>query len=790
MRVPALKLLGLGMALSALSGGRAQPVPAAPAVTVLPPANTLMLTQTIQTVFVTVTNFARFTNAGVEMLVLTDTVPLLDDGRVPDAAAGDGTFSGGLLVPAFPTATNFTVRFTTIGEDLSVTNDAGEPLPESWATNVTSITYLAAIRPPNDNFANAIKIGPAGGVVFGTNTGASIEPAEPFHGYDPHVAASVWWAWSPTDNARVLIDTAGSSFDPVLAVYTGTTLENLKPVAWSTNDVYHGLKANVVFDAKAGVTYRIAVAGYDADGVGSIRLSIAPGGAPDDVGPLVTIMSPGGESLFTTNDVSFVGNAKDPEPNATGVALVTLQLNDDLPVPANGTTNWNLTLTLPPGTNVIRAIATDLAGNQGAPFVVVVRYVPALNDDFGEALVLADLAGTITGDSRQATVEPGEPPHAGNEGGHSLWYYYVAPASGSLLLSTEGSTFDTLLAVYEGPSLTNLTLVAANDDATPDSGYSRLTATVLRGHVYHIAIDGFGGATGFVTLQYTFTTTEVLYRLNLLASLGGTVSPPAGLYAEGSTQVVTALPARDYRFLGWQGSLNLAQNPLTLVMTQNYTLSAAFQVTSYTEGFESGGFNPSLPWTSQGNMPWTVLSNVVYAGRFAARSGAISDGQRSVLLLPVILIAGTGTFWVRVSSETGWDALEFYVNRVFQRNWSGDVNWQERQFPVVDGLNTLEWRYVKDANFSSGLDAAFVDNLYLPLPDQAVAARLAIASLNPGPCQIAVQGYPGRAYIIESSLDLAGWTSVCTNSSPSGSWVWTDPNPSSAPARFCRAILQ
>jgi hypothetical protein len=749
-----------------------------------------MLTQSVTTVFLTVSNAPLFTNLASGVLVSGTTAPLLDDGNPPDATLGDGTFSGSFLVPAFPAATNFTARFTTVGADLAVTNDAGDLLPEAWVTNVTQLMYSAVIRPANDNFTNAVKLAVAGGVFLGNNLLATIEPAEPFHGADPDVSASVWWTWSPTANTRVFIDTAGSSFNPVLAVYTGGSLANLKFVAASTNDVVNNLKANVTFDAKAGSTYRIAVAGYDAAGTGTIRLTLRPGGAPDTLAPLVNISYPPSQSLFTTNLVRATGTAKDLDPDATGIARVTLQLNNDPPIDVTGTTNWSQTLILPVGTNVITALAEDIAGNVSAPSIVIVRYANPLNDFFADAFPLPNLSGTATAMNDFATIESGEPAHAGNEGGHSVWYWFRAPANGTLQLTTAGSTFDTLLAIYTGTNVAQLTLVAENDDASPNSGYSTLTATLTRDQIYHVALDGFGEAVGFARLQYVFSTVEIFYSLNLTAGVGGTITPPPGLYSEGSTQIVTALPARDFEFLGWQGSLNTLQNPLTLVMNQNYTLAASFRVISYTDGFESGGFSGRLPWTSFGQAPWTVQSDSVYEGRFAARSGLISNNQQSSLFLQVNLTAGAGAFRVRVSSESGWDAVEFYLNGTLQNRWTGDLPWQYYQFPVTDGPNTLEWRYVKDANFSAGLDSAFLDNLYLPLTDQALAAQLGIAALPPIGRQIAVQGYPGRTYVIQASPDLRGWTPVQTNSAPSGSWVWIDPATPLRPARYYRAVLR
>jgi hypothetical protein len=158
------------------------------------------------------------------------------------------------------------------------------------------------------------------------------------------------------------------------------------------------------------------------------------------------------------------------------------------------------------------------------------------------------------------------------------------------------------------------------------------------------------------------------------------------------------------------------------------------------------------------------------------------------LILTTNLLSGVGSFDYRVSSEAGWDALEFYLNGTRLGRWSGDNGWNTFQFRVLPGLNSLEWRYSKDANFSAGPDAAFIDNVYLPLPDSAIAARLAILPLPDGLNRIQVQGLSDRQYVIQASSELANWTSVATNVADNGTIQWTDPQPADQPRRFYRAL--
>ena len=87
-----------------------------------------------------------------------------------------------------------------------------------------------------------------------------------------------------------------------------------------------------------------------------------------------------------------------------------------------------------------------------------------LSDFFATAVNLSGATGSHADDNTFATKEPGEPDHAGNPGGKSLWYTWTAPTNTPVTFDTLGSTFDTLLAVYTGSSVSALSLVVSNDD--------------------------------------------------------------------------------------------------------------------------------------------------------------------------------------------------------------------------------------------------------------------------------------------------------------------------------------
>src|ERR1043165_8204813 len=111
------------------------------------------------------------------------------------------------------------------------------------------------------------------------------------------------------------------------------------------------------------------------------------------------------------------------------------------------------------------------------------------NDNFAGRIVLSGNNVTTTGTNVDATKETGEPNHAGSTGGHSVWWDWTAPATGDATIDTFGSSFDTLLAVFTGSSVSTLTFVASNDDS--GGLQSQVTFTAIGGTAYRIAVDGY-----------------------------------------------------------------------------------------------------------------------------------------------------------------------------------------------------------------------------------------------------------------------------------------------------------
>jgi uncharacterized repeat protein (TIGR01451 family) len=688
-------------------------------VSVTPINASALLAGATNSIFVRVTDGPGVTNATITATINGTNLVFRNDGLRPDALESDAVYSASFVVPTNPSSVALTLVISAPDKDTST----------NW------VTYSIIKPPGNDDFANAIKVPAAGAVYLSNNKRATMETDEPAHGGDVNAAASLWWNYAPLVSGNVLVDSGGSDFMSVVAVYTNNTLTNLQAAA-SALGTSRRKGAFVTFSAQAGVNYHLAVAAISSTDVGTLRLNIVPNGIPDTNAPNLAITSPPNGLTIITNRVFLTGTCVDPDPNPTGIREITVSvipqtgvgsvittrvpLGPSLEGPAS--TNWTAVVGLRPGDNIVRVVATDFAGNRSpaASILVSSRVIDPPNDFFALPTVLTGTEGINGGSTLTATKEVGEPNHAGNLGGKSVWWAFTPPTDGILGLSTTNSSFDTLLALYTGTTVANLTLIASNDDAYPAApgGFSQMNQAVRANQTYHIALDGYDGAGGAFFLTWSFAP-ATLYHLSVGSTAGGSVMPPSGDYTNNSIVMLTATPDPSFEFVGWTGSFSAIANPLSIVINSDIILTANFRPITYSDDFETANLL-KLGWTTVGNRPWVVQTNVVLAGTNAARSGAISDNQTSSLILRTNFASGVASFYVKVSSELNWDFLNFYVDGVLQRQWSGEIDWTGFSFPLTFGIHTLEWRYIKDASGSAGLDSAFIDNVNVPFHDLAL----------------------------------------------------------------------
>jgi hypothetical protein len=135
----------------------------------------------------------------------------------------------------------------------------------------------------------------------------------------------------------------------------------------------------------------------------------------------------------------------------------------------------------------------------------------------------------------------------------------------------------------------------------------------------------------------------------------------------------------------------------------------SFRVGRIRESFESLSFNV-FPWINISQVPWTITGTNPVDGVVTARSGQISHGANTSLIIRTVFGKDDSVkFFFRVSSEPNYDNLIFKLNDTEIFSKSGEIPWTEVAVPVSAGINKLEWTYSKDQSVSSGADCAWLD---------------------------------------------------------------------------------
>ena len=397
----------------------------------------------------------------------------------------------------------------------------------SGVSGSIKLSWLALLPPVNDNFANAQVLSGAAGAVTGSNVLATAEVGEPVHAAAG--GTSVWYQWTATSTGQFSFDTVGSSFNTLLAVYTGNAVGGLTLRASNDETVGVGTTSRVFFAATAGVVYRIAVDGAGA-AEGSIRLAWAAFAAPANdnfasaraiSGATGTSAGANGSATKQAGEPSHAGEAgghsvwfRWTAPSSglfsfdttgsgfdgllgiyTGTALASLV--EEVSGGTDGTVT-RVYLTATSGTLYRIALDGSYAGAVGATGNYALNWakvLPPANDLFANATALTGRSGSVLTQNRAATKEVGEPNHAGDTGGASIWYKWTATESGIFYPDVSNGDVIPVLAVYTGSAVGSLVAVADNGQG----GY-----VFTAGTVYRIALDGSGGEVGDIILDYSF----------------------------------------------------------------------------------------------------------------------------------------------------------------------------------------------------------------------------------------------------------------------------------------------
>ncbi|MCS6772098.1 MAG: S8 family serine peptidase [Kiritimatiellae bacterium] len=159
-----------------------------------------------------------------------------------------------------------------------------------------------------------------------------------------------------------------------------------------------------------------------------------------------------------------------------------------------------------------------------------------------------------------------------------------------------------------------------------------------------------------------------------------------------------------------------------------------------------------MVWSSGGAVRWIAQTNVSADGVDAAESGAIGDDEASWIETTV---EGPGilSFDWKVSSEEGYDFLNFEVNGITRASISGENDWETRHVELSNGVHELRWTYVKDFSIAWGEDRGWLDRvvfrryIFAPASDHAGNYGAAPSNFTHG----ANQGRGFGPWVIDSS---------------------------------------
>ena len=717
---------------------------------------------------------------------------------------------------------------------------------------VAHLDVEPASLPFRNQFADAINLQ---GALYllgtGSNSNATREILEPFHD-EQKAVRSVWLAWTAPVSGVVSVNTLGSDFDTVLAIYTGTNVSSLTPVE-SDDDSGTNHTSALSFNAVAGRTYHIAIAGYlGTSGNIGFELELTPStiGLPVFLShPRNYSVAPGGDADLNFNfsaeehvqiEWLFMGN-----PVANTTISNALRSIDEAQVG-----RYRVKLTTP--THVLYSRYAEVQINSRGLTNVLAQDKIGRALDYAQTIPAAVTAPAGSGKSKSAgfggsgshgysttqifstagaTSDPGEPVHCGLGGGHSTWFVYQAETNGTMRVDTEGSSFDTVLAVYIGPgdSYSTLTNIACDNN----SGSNGLTSVVLfqatQGMTYYIAVDGVGNSVGTVKLH-----------INLGQPVSIAAQPASQNVPSGSSVTFSAAAngltnyTYQWRFggtnLAGATSTNFTRTNVPAALAGSYDLVVRNPINSVTSSVAaltvySSTLNiSSQPQSQSLNAGATVNFSVTASGAGVLRyqwrfnGGNISGATNSGLALLNVQAAQAGNYSVNVTDNNGSllsaaaaltisSAPVITLQPVSRTFGTGEVatltaaasgtptpgyQWLFNDAPLAgQTTGTLlinnfgaanEGVYTLRATNTAGVAVSAGAELLLNAP-----LRLMNSSWSNGVFSARLAGAVSTNYFVQCSTNATTWTTVATNNSLTGLSFFTSPNTNSG-CWFFRAI--
>lgn len=427
------------------------------------------------------------------------------------------------IIPVMPSdAGVYTVR---------VFNDCGV------VTSQPAFLHLAVptAPPAQDAFEVSPILSASSGILQGNNAASGTQPDEPLHAGLPG-GKSVWYRWRTSSAGVVTLNTQGSAFDTLLAVYTGTSVDKLTQVTFD-DDSGGAFTSQVRFNASPNVFYHVAIdglSGASGDFLFSWSLQVTnktipmiqkhPNSIPVASGSNVTFTVTGdvptqgyqwlfnGEPIPRAIGASYVVVNAGPEDiglyqvrlnNGPGFETLSFTAALELAQPPETVFQNKFSTLLPPPTPPPTLnLADDLS--LGAPPPLAEAALPR---SVGFISITHGNSGYDQGNNASADTDLDEPNHCNVPAAHTLWMGLVPNANGFCILDTAGSDVLTHLTLYEFAlpiSTLDDHLIACDVESAELGLPSTVQFQVSQTKTYVVVIDGHAGVTGNIKLNWRF----------------------------------------------------------------------------------------------------------------------------------------------------------------------------------------------------------------------------------------------------------------------------------------------
>jgi hypothetical protein len=294
--------------------------------------------------------------------------------------------------------------------------------------------------------------------------------------------------------------------------------------------------------------------------------------------------------------------------------------------------------------------------------------------------------------------------HVRTNPNHGNYYRMIAPGTYNVTYSAEGyiSQVHTVVINNSTSSVTKNVVLA---QATQTSLTGQVTAVASGGPIQGVKVELLGTS---ITPVYT--------------NSNGEYSFPS--VSENTYQIKASK----------SGYLTVIQT--VEVTTSNNVVNFVLEE-SNAESFES-----SIPagFTFTGGN-WTRDNSTAFDGSYSMKSAAIGNNSQTAMQITLnVATAGTIAFAQKVSSESGYDFLKFFIDDVEKGSWSGNQDWTEISYAVTTGSHTFKWVYSKDGSAIGGSDCAWVDNIIFPQSYQNVVFTVTASSIAVNGASITFNG--------------------------------------------------